>query len=189
MPKSTVMGRPNQLRKAFQVLNPKGHFIVLPSLTETIITVRDAELQQIDGDRERFRLYKRGYVAQYFEAWKTISEDLLQLDKAYLEIYTPPVDSKRYELIALHCDPSLRNTDVHYKYKSGPHLHFNGAINPIPDAHITLYLDKNDLVYGDIETFNKFLKDYLTLIKLQILDPIKAGDETQFKLLKIKKLD
>jgi hypothetical protein len=60
--------------------------------------------------------------------------------------------AKPRQVFSLHCDPSLNEGDVHFRYKRGPHIHVDGANPDVSRAHISLFLMDTAKGGADLKT-------------------------------------
>ena len=105
---------------------------------------------------------------------------------AYLEIYSPPTDKTWPEMLALHCDPVENRPSKHLKYKLTPHLHLAASLDPFPESHIALYLDLENEIYKDTTSFNKYLKSYAEMLKIQFVDGLT--DDISGKIARLRQI-
>jgi hypothetical protein len=89
-------------------------------------------------------------LMNYYESWKHggVGGEY-HLDRAYMHFHLALRPSPQ-QLFSLHCDPSLRPTEAHFKYKRGPHVHIEGVSPSLSHAHISLCISDQDLGGTDL---------------------------------------
>jgi len=76
----------------------------------------------------------------YYESWRHgVRADEYRLDRVYMHIHII-YGMKSLQVLSLHCDPSMKEADAHFRYKRGPHFHIEGATPSVSRAHIALCL-------------------------------------------------
>lgn len=93
-----------------------------------------------DPDEWRFPTRVSTIRASYYERWIPSDErrKLFFLDRAYLHLFIRNDSTSEQEILALHCDPNISETEKHFQYKAGPHIHMSAAGSPLHKAHIAL---------------------------------------------------
>lgn len=119
----------------------------------------------------RFRTTARMIRGMYFEQWDAVDEtqDNWFLKKAYLSLFSFGSLGNEKELVSLHCDPNEANTEPHWLYKRGPHLHVKAAEEPIPHAHIALNLFELDAILTSSDNLLTAFGQSLEMLSDQIL--------------------
>lgn len=115
----------------------------------------------------------------YFEIWQ-YSKGLRNpvcylLQKAYLHIYLPSPSGVDQELLFLHCDPQEPQDTPHYRYKVGPHLHFEIAGPPWKDAHIPLCDGWQEEVLQGLDDLDKAIARGVDFIADQFIPLVQTG--------------
>lgn len=91
-------------------------------------------------------------LMNYYESWKQDGQaDSYYLDRAYMHIHLALRQNPR-QLLSLHCDPSMRSSEAHFRYKRGPHVHIEGANPSLNRAHISLCISDEQLGGVDLRT-------------------------------------
>ena len=111
----------------------------------------------------------------YFEQWFLTdpprSHRLWYLRRAYLHLYTlNRSEQTEREFLALHCDPNEAETESHWRYKRGPHLHVKCAPFPFPKAHLALNLGELDQVLSSPDSISAAMAAGITLIRERVID-------------------
>ncbi len=119
-----------------------------------------------------FGTYRRGFRCQYFEIWTAIDDRfyMYEMYRAYLtlsRIFSRPPSEKK--LLALHCDPSLEDTEDHAFYKQGPHLHVDAAKYPLSHAHIALNRGHLQDVLASADSLSTEIGAAVRMLKEEIL--------------------
>jgi hypothetical protein len=82
-----------------------------------------------------------GLFLNYYETWRAADRDvdLFHLHQAYMHVHIKTGGTARdRQVLSLHCDPSMPESEAHFAYKRGPHVHVEGAEPRIDRAHISL---------------------------------------------------
>jgi|SRR5215510_923567 len=107
----------------------------------------------------------------YFEVWLAQKGGVqFLLDKAYMHLDIPFADGTGdEEVLALHCDPTIAETDPSYTYKRGPHLHISGNKRDISRAHIALCLSDIERSCHNYDAFSKVFAEIILMIDHELL--------------------
>ncbi|HYH01327.1 MAG TPA: hypothetical protein VD837_19530 [Terriglobales bacterium] len=109
--------------------------------------------------------------ASYHERW--IPTDFRQqsffLDRAYLHLYLRHDKNEEDEILALHCDPNESQSERHFRYKAGPHIHMTTAADPLCHSHIALNNSDFTQVLSSVSTLTVALKTAITMVDHQVL--------------------
>lgn len=108
-------------------------------------------------------------LMNYFETWtQTRREDEYLLDRAYMHVHIALKEGPK-QILALHCDPSMKKSDWNYRYKRGPHLHVYGADPDIRRAHISVCLRDSTFGGSDLPELTGGLEDAVKMIANEVL--------------------
>ena len=121
----------------------------------------------------RLSTYRRDFRCGYFEIWKPADERNREyyLDRAYLTLFRVPLGlPQEDDLIALHCDPIIEDTEPHAPYKQGPHLHMVFADDPLQHAHLALNRSHLGEILESIDTLSNALAIAVNMLKEEILE-------------------
>jgi hypothetical protein len=127
----------------------------------------------LNADDARVRSKSPDVTINYYEQWTPdeAAPSMYNLDRIYLHLFL------KYELqevqwrqvLCLHCDVDLKNTDPHYRYKRGPHLHIIGADPRIDRAHISVVLHDEKLGGETVEELTSSIANAISMIEKEIL--------------------
>jgi hypothetical protein len=107
-------------------------------------------------------------LMNYYETWRQRTEaDEYYLDRLYMHIHIVTRPKPR-QLLSLHCDPSMRTSDGHFRYKRGPHFHIEGAMPDVSRAHISLCLVDRDYGGSDLQTLTWSFGEAVRLIAAEL---------------------
>jgi hypothetical protein len=93
----------------------------------------------------------------------------LYMERAYLHLFIRGDELSEKQIFALHCDPNEAESDRHFRYKAGPHVHMSTAQDPLHRAHIALNTDNLEEVLGSVATITSALSDALVMVDEQVL--------------------
>lgn len=150
------------------------HVHPVSSTGQIIFIVRGPSQQSSIVEKSRFPTVVDNIFAHYHEVWIALEKtpQVYTLEKAYFHLYRQISIEKEEEYILLHSDPNESKLSPHYKYKCGPHLHFEFAPAPLPRAHIALNMTNLKSVTNNIKDLNIALHKAVELLRLQIIDSI-----------------
>ncbi len=120
----------------------------------------------------RFSTYRRDFRCAYHEIWESADERLriYELYRAYFTLFrVPRRQPKEDDLLALHCDPMIKDSDPHAFYKRGPHLHVIFAGYPLSRAHFALNQVYLSDILESIESLSFALAVAINMLKEQVL--------------------
>jgi hypothetical protein len=90
-------------------------------------------------------------LMNYYETWQQGARaDEYLLDRVYMHIHII-YRMKSLQVLSLHCDPCMKESDAHFWYKRGPHFHVEGATPSVSRAHIALCLMDEYLGGSDLQ--------------------------------------
>jgi hypothetical protein len=80
-----------------------------------------------DPDEWRFPTKIPQIRACYYERWLATDSrrDKLYLERAYLHLFIRQEQLLEKQVLALHCDPNEAESNKHFRYKAGPHIHMS----------------------------------------------------------------
>jgi hypothetical protein len=113
--------------------------------------------------------YVDGLLLNYYESWRELRGDQYYLERAYMHIHLRLGGKLPRQILSLHCDPSMRESEEHYRYKRGPHLHVEGATPNLDRAHISLCLSDAELGGSDIKRLTDCLRAAVGMIVKEIV--------------------
>jgi hypothetical protein len=124
-----------------------------------------------DPDEWRFPTRIANIRASYHERW--IPTDYrrrnLFLERAYLHLFIRGPERTEKQILALHCDPNEPESERHFRYKAGPHVHMSTAGDPLHRSHIALNVDNLEEVLRSVTTITTALSQALAMIDEQVL--------------------
>lgn len=112
-----------------------------------------------------------GIFFNYHEVWGPVGgSSALFLKRAYLHLYkkTHREDPDK-QLLALHCEPSLKDTSSSAAFKAGPHLHIAGASPAIDAAHLAICINDAHLGGESAGALTATLMNAVQLLRLEVL--------------------
>jgi hypothetical protein len=129
--------------------------------------------QPTDADPDQWRFPTRIPLirASYYERW--LQTDFLQqafyLERAYLHLYRRSDLNEESEIFALHCDPNEVQSERHYRYKAGPHVHMRTAQDPLRHSHVALNNSNLAEVLSSVPNLTIALKSAIAMVDDQVL--------------------
>lgn len=103
-------------------------------------------------------------LLNYHEVWKLQNPgDEYNLDRVYMHLHLAS-PSKAQQIFSLHCDPSMKQSEAHFRYRRGPHIHIDGATPNIGRAHVSLCLMDKDLGGTDLSTLMAGFREAVKMI-------------------------
>jgi hypothetical protein len=125
-----------------------------------------------DPDQWRFSTRIAKIRASYYERWTSTDERQVQffLYRAYLHLYLRKREHEEDQIFALHCDPNESQSNKHFRYKAGPHVHLSATQYPIDRAHIALNNPNLATVLGSVGDLTYALEIAVKMIDDQILE-------------------
>lgn len=110
----------------------------------------------------------------YYEVWLSQSGGReFNLEKAYLHLDRPyPDGTGDQEVLALHCDPIIPESDPSFLYKRGPHLHISSKMHDISRAHIALCHGEVEDTCNNYEAFSNSLSSAIQMIDAELLEKV-----------------
>ena len=107
-------------------------------------------------------------LMNYYETWRQSSEvDEYYLDRIYMHVHIG-ARSRPRQVLSLHCDPSMKASDVHFRYKRGPHFHIEGATPSVSRAHISLCLGDQDFGGSNLQALTSRFGEAVRLIAAEL---------------------
>jgi hypothetical protein len=107
-------------------------------------------------------------LMNYYETWRpTDQEEFYCLDRIYMHFHLAD-EMKPQQLFSLHCDPCLKDSDVHFRYKRGPHVHIEGARPDLGRAHISLCLTDPSGGGADMQTLTASFTEAVRMVTQEI---------------------
>jgi len=170
-----LMARVLQLPKLLQPIVPPGRTLLCkPRLLarQTVLSLyMGSEPLDLEPDSWRFQTKIPHIRGAYYERWLPSDYRKVQwyLDRAYLHLYARREGDSEDEIMALHCDPNESQSERHYRYKAGPHIHMVTAEDPLPRSHIALNNDNFDKILSSISTLTAALKTAIVMVDDQVL--------------------
>jgi hypothetical protein len=111
-----------------------------------------------------------GLFLNYFETWiQHPDSDEYYLHRAYMHMHIHVSKGNSRQVLSLHCDPALDQSEGHFKYKRGPHFHVSGANPNIDRAHISLCLLDHELGGRDIKALTNSLDSVIRMMSKELL--------------------
>jgi hypothetical protein len=108
-------------------------------------------------------------LMNYYETWRKGGEaDEYYLDILYMHMHIA-ARPKSQQVLSLHCDPSMRSSEPHYRYKRGPHFHFEGAAPDVSRAHVSVCLVDRHLGGSNLEALMATFGEEVRLIAAELL--------------------
>ncbi len=157
------------IQAAYQLIGQYGKAIAL----------RQGQTGSLSYDHWRVSLIRFDVSMAYFEIWQYLSgqhrTSCYLLHKAYFHLYLPQPTGVEKELLFLHCDPQEPNDSPHYRYKVGPHLHFEVAGAPWKNAHIPLCDGWQEQILQDIDKLDQAITKAIDFIADQFLPLIEVN--------------
>lgn len=126
----------------------------------------------IDYRSWRFSTYRRDFRCGYFEIWRPVDERsrVYELYRAYLTLFrVPRRQPEEDDLLALHCDPTIEDSEPHAFYKRGPHLHVISAGYPLSHAHFALNQGHLSDIMESIESLSAAFAVAINMLREQVL--------------------
>ena len=78
-------------------------------------------------------------LMNYYESWRQSDQaDVYYLERMYMHLHLA-IGAKPRQVFSLHCDLSLKDGDVHFRYGRGPHVHVEG-VDPNSVARISPFV-------------------------------------------------
>ena len=163
------------LPKLLQPILPPGRKLACkPRLLsrQTVLSMYlGSEPLDLEPDSWRFQTRISQIRASYYERW--IPTDFRHqqwfLERAYLHIYARRSNNYEQEILALHCDPNEPQSERHFRYKAGPHIHMPTAEHPLQHSHIALNNDTIDAVLASVTELTTALKTAILMVDDQVL--------------------
>jgi hypothetical protein len=92
------------------------------------------------------------------------------LERAYLHLYRrSDLNNADDEIFALHCDPNEPQSERHYRYKAGPHVHLSTARDPLHHSHIALNNSNLAEVLSSVPNLTVALGSAIAMVDDQVL--------------------
>lgn len=114
-------------------------------------------------------------LLNYYESWRELGRgDEYYLDRAYMHFHLTS-GPKPIQVFSLHCDPSLKEGDVHFRYKRGPHIHVDGAKPDVSRAHISLCLMDTAKGGADLKTLMANFGEAVQMVAREIFPCWERG--------------
>jgi len=110
--------------------------------------------------------------ASYHERWlqTDFRQQAFYLERAYLHLYLRSNLNDEREILALHCDPNEAQTERHFLYKVGPHVHMSTAMNPLQHSHVALNNSNLPEVLSSVPNLTAALKSAIAMVEDQVLN-------------------
>ncbi len=131
-------------------------------------------LQPVDLEPDLWRFTTKipHIRASYYERW--LQTDFRQVDfyleRAYLHLYFRRDLNDEDEILALHCDPNEAQSERHFLYKAGPHIHMTTAMDPLKHSHIALNNSNLAAVLSSVPNLTAALKVAIAMVDDQVLN-------------------
>jgi len=114
-------------------------------------------------------------LMNYYESWRQEGQaDRYCLDRAYMHIHLA-LRNNPQQLLSLHCDPSLRRSEAHFRYKRGPHVHIEGANPSVSHAHISLCISDEQLGGTDLDAITNTFGAAVRMIAAELFPCWERG--------------
>jgi len=160
---------PSYIQAAYQPVGRYGRAIALRQGQKGPLSYRDWRVSLTPSD----------VSIAYFEIWQYATglrhPICYLLHKAYFHLYLPQPTGVEKELLFLHCDPQETNVSPHYRYKVGPHFHFEVAGSPWKNAHIPLCDGWQEQVLQGLDELDQAIARAIDFIADQFLPLIEAN--------------
>lgn len=126
----------------------------------------------INPDEWRFPTRVTTIRASYYEKWKPTDERQKSffLEQAYLHLFLRKSSGAEEQILAVHCDPNSSETDKHFPYKAGPHLHMSAAESPLHKAHVALNNGSLRSVLASVAALTSALSLAIAMVDNQVLN-------------------
>jgi hypothetical protein len=107
-------------------------------------------------------------LMNYYETWRRGREpDEYYLDRVYMHMHIVAHPKPR-QVLSLHCDPSMKTSDTHFRYRRGPHFHIEGAAPDVSRAHISLCLVDQNFGGADLSALTSSFGQAVRLIAAEL---------------------
>jgi hypothetical protein len=73
------------------------------------------------------------------------------------------------QVLALHCDPNEEESNKHFRYKAGPHIHMSTAEYPLDRTHIALNASNLSDVLRSVQEITVAFSAAVKLVDEQVL--------------------
>lgn len=125
-----------------------------------------------DPDEWRFTTRIPKVRACYYERWLPTDyrQKSLYLERAYLHLFVRGTERTEKQILALHCDPNEAESEKHFRYKAGPHLHVSTAEAPLHRSHIALNVNNLEEILRSAATITTAFSHALQMIDEQVLE-------------------
>jgi hypothetical protein len=136
-----------------------------------------SEPPELDPDLWRFTTRVPKVRASYYERWipTDFRQQTFALDRAYLHLYLRRDQHDETEILALHCDPNESQSERHYRYKVGPHIHMSTAEDPFPHVHVALNNHDLEPILTSVAKLTGALKSAIEMVDDQVLGLLKTS--------------
>jgi hypothetical protein len=105
-----------------------------------------------------------GFLLNYYETWvQSDRADEYYLERAYLHIFSSK-GSVPKQILSLHCDPAMKLSEGHYRYRRGPHLHFAGVTPSVDRAHVSLCINDDHRGGADLSALTESFAEAIKMI-------------------------
>jgi hypothetical protein len=127
---------------------------------------------EAEPDLWRFTTRISRIRASYHERWlqTDFRQEAFYLERAYLHLYLRSGLNKEDEILALHCDPNEAQSERHFLYKAGPHVHMSTAMNPLQHSHLALNNSNLTEVLSSVPNLTAALKTAIAMVDDQVLN-------------------
>jgi hypothetical protein len=124
-----------------------------------------------DPDEWRFPTKIPQIRACYYERWLATDSrrDKLYLERAYLHLFIRREQFLEKQVLALHCDPNEAESNKHFRYKAGPHIHMSTAEHPLDRTHIALNAGNLSVVLRSVQDVTSALRAAVMMLDEQVL--------------------
>jgi hypothetical protein len=131
----------------------------------------DEQPTSTNPDEWRFPTRISTIRASYYEKWKPTDErrKLFFLHQAYLHLFLRKSSGTEQQILAVHCDPNSSETDKHFQYKAGPHVHMSAAESPLHKAHVALNNGNLKTVLASAAALTAALSLAIAMVDNQVL--------------------
>jgi hypothetical protein len=167
--------RGQEIAKLLGPIIPKGQRLACRKRLLSRYVVLSAYLgsQPTEGEPDLWRFTTKipSIRASYHERWlqTDFRQEDFYLERAYLHLYIRRDINNEDEIFALHCDPNEVQSERHYLYKAGPHVHMTTAMDPLKHSHIALNNSNLTEVLSSVPNLTAALKTAIAMVDDQVL--------------------
>ncbi len=124
-----------------------------------IIGIHQGNNREVYYKSWRVSLSSKQMALGYYEVWEYVKQKGMPakylLNKVNLHVYLPHPAGDEKPLVYLHCEPQESETSEHFKYKVGPHTHFEISGDPWNKVHVPLCDGRQDDVLRSVKSLDE----------------------------------